>query len=175
MLRQTLSSFYCAQDVDIENFLKERSVEFEKLGKSRTYIICDEERLINGEIVIIAYFSLSLKVLILPEDFSVRARKEYDGYRGKIHGSLIREIPCYLIGQLARNSSVDKSSISGSHLIDAALSVIKSAVAAVGGRYVLVECHPADNLLNFYTNNGFYEFARIPLDDLPMVQMIRKI
>lgn len=175
MLQQTLSSFYCSQDVDIENFFKNRSVEFERLGKSRTYILCDEDKLISGEIVITGYFSLSLKVLILPEELSVRARKEYDGYRGKIHGNLIREIPCYLIGQLARNSNIDKSLISGSELIDHACSVIQSAVDAVGGRYVLVECHPSDNLLKFYSNNGFFEFARIPLDDMPMVQMIRKI
>lgn len=48
-LREILSSFSCDQDEDIQNFLLERAVEFEKLSKTRTYLICDQEQLENED------------------------------------------------------------------------------------------------------------------------------
>lgn len=45
LLSQILSSFCCEQDEDIENFLRNRAVEFEKLSKARTYLICDESQM----------------------------------------------------------------------------------------------------------------------------------
>lgn len=54
-----------------------------------------------------------MKVLVILENLSVRSRKEIDGYRGKIHGTPIREVPCFLIGQLAKNSDVQNIQISG--------------------------------------------------------------
>lgn len=44
LLTRILHSFSCNQDNDIESFLHNRAVEFEKLGKSRTYIICNHEQ-----------------------------------------------------------------------------------------------------------------------------------
>ena len=111
----------------------------------------------------------------MPEEMSVRSRKEYDGFRGKIHGNPIREIPCSLIGQLARNSETDITSISGSELIETALSVIQPSVDAVGGRWVLIECHNTKGLLDFYRTNGFHTILQEPDGDVEMVQMIRRI
>ena len=45
LLSQILSSFSCERDEDIENFLHSKAVEFEKLSKARTYLICDEEQI----------------------------------------------------------------------------------------------------------------------------------
>lgn len=47
LLSQILSFFSCEQDEDIENFLHSRAVEFEKLSKARTYLICDEEQILE--------------------------------------------------------------------------------------------------------------------------------
>ena len=175
MLQDILSSFSCTQDADIENFLHTKAEEFESVSKARTYLVCDEEKMRQGEICILGYFTLALKVLILPDNLSVRARKEIDGYRGKIHGMPIREVPCYLIGQLARNSNVEKGAISGKELLEEACAVIEPAITAVGGRYVMIECHDNRHLLAFYKKNGFEEFWKEPLGDVPMVQMIRKL
>ena len=49
MLSRILSSFSCERDEDIENFLHSRAVEFEKLSKARTYLICDEEQISKEE------------------------------------------------------------------------------------------------------------------------------
>ena len=41
--QELISIFNCENDKDIESFIKERAILFEKLGKSRTYLIFDED------------------------------------------------------------------------------------------------------------------------------------
>ena len=43
-IQELISIFYCEKDKDVENFLKDKSIIFEKLGKSRTYFIYDESQ-----------------------------------------------------------------------------------------------------------------------------------
>lgn len=138
-LIEWLSSFSCERDKDIEDFLHNRAIPFEIAKKSRTYLLVDEVLLLSkGQMRILGFFTVSLKVLDLPERLSNRKRLELDGFAAKIHGEPIKSIPCYLIGQLAKNSAV-QDSVSGALLLDEALSIIKSAVKRVGGRFVLVE------------------------------------
>ena len=173
---QILSSFSCAKDHDIENFIRNRAIEFEELSKAKTYLICDEAALQNeGRLLVLGYISLALKVLQIPDGLSIRERKELDGYRGKHHGEPITDIPCYLIGQLARNDGVAKEQLSGKEIIEEAQRIIMVAVEAVGGRFMMIECHDDPKLLKFYGDNGFKEIARIADADMPMVQMLCKL
>lgn len=173
---QILSSFSCAKDHDIENFIRNRAVEFEELSKAKTYLICDETVLRDeGQLLILGYISLALKVLQIPGGLSIRERKELDGYRGKQRGEPITDIPCYLIGQLARNEGVSNEQLSGRELIEEAQRIIMTAVEAVGGRFMMIECHDDSKLLKFYGDNGFKEIARIADADMPMVQMLCKL
>ncbi len=180
LLSQILSSFCCEQDEDIDNFLHNRAVEFEKLSKARTYLICDEDQMLSDDfyldqLIIYGYIAIAQKVLSVPEDWSIRKRKEIDGLNGKIHGEPIRDFSCYLIGQLSRNSNVPKDSISGKQLLQYAYDVIATAVDAVGGRYMMIECQDEEKLIEFYTNNEFQEVNLSKDGSRPMVQMIRKI
>lgn len=173
-----LSSFSCAQDSDIENFLHRRALEFERLSKSRTYLIFDEQELATRDVAgltIYGYISLALKVLTVAEETSNRTRKELDGFNAKIKGKPINDFPCYLIGQLARNSAVPRECLSGRQLIEFARDVISASVEAVGGRYVMIECRDSEQLLRFYQENGFSEISRLADGEQPMVQMISKI
>lgn len=177
-LNKLLTSFKCDLDPDIEFFLKDRAVTFERLSKARTYLIIDEGELETKsieEINILGYVALALKVLTVPEFVSNRMRKEIDGLSGKIHGEQITAFPVYLIGQLGRNTCVPKEAVSGKDLIGYAFDIIQPAIDSVGGRYVLIECHNEEKLLKFYGENHFTAFAKIPDQDRPMVQMIRKV
>jgi len=84
-----------------------------------------------------------------------------------MHGEVIKSAPCYLIGQLAKNSAV-QNAVSGAYLMEKAILVIKSAAREVGGRYVLVECRDDPHLRKLYTDNGFEEFDTIPDEAVPM-------
>ena len=179
-LKNLLSSFSCAYDEDIQNFLHNRAIEFERLSKSRTYLIVSEEQLENPEIAfdeftIYGYISLAVKVFTVPEETSNRQRQQLDGFSAKEHGKQISNFPCYLIGQLARNSNVPKDSISGADLLKFAYDMIAISVDAVGGRNILVECHNNKKLLQFYLDNGFNTISKMPDESQSMIQMIRRI
>ena len=177
-LKPLLSSFSCEQDEDIEHFLHNRAIEFEDLSKARTYLIFREEELLSKDITeqtVYGYISIALKILSVPEETSNRMRRELDGFSAKIHGECISDFPCYLIGQLSRNSKVSRDSITGEQLLDFAEDVIQTAVSSVGGRYMMIECRDKEKLIGFYHDNDFEEIARIPDEAQPMVQMIRKI
>ena len=178
-MEEILAGFHCAQDKDIEYFLHKRAVEFEKLSKARTYLVCDENQFLNADfslekLVVYGYVALAIKILSVPKDTSNRVRKELDGLSAKIHGDVISDFPCFLIGQLAKNSSVTTDSMTGNILLQQAYSIVDNAVNAVGGRYILIECQDNAKLINFYNDNGFSEIARIPDGERAMVQMIRK-
>ena len=180
LLNQILSSFSCELDKDIENFLQNKAVQFEELSKARTYLICSQKQVESenfclDQLNIYGYFSLALKVLSIPDDFSNRKRMEIDGLSAKIYGKPINDFPCYLIGQLAKNSNIDINAISGDELLQSALNIISNAVKAVGGRYVMIECHNNDKLINFYKRNGFVKISNVFDKDNEMLQMIRKI
>ena len=175
LLQQILNTFSCEQDSDIASFLHSRAVEFERLSKARTYLIVDEISLKQGTFTILGYFSIALKTLSIPETLSNRARKELDGFSGKIHGEPIQNIPCYLIGQLARNSLTDAKTLPGNAIFGLAYGTIAAAVNLVGGRYLMIECRNIESLIRFYKDNLFTEIARISDGTVPMVKMIRKI
>jgi hypothetical protein len=150
-LKPLLATFRCCQDEEIEQFLHGRAVEFEKLSKSRTYLVCDEEELQSkniNQLTIYGYISLALKILTVPPNVSNRIRKEIDGFSSKLHGEQI---------------------------ISFAEDVISTAVEAVGGRYMMIECRDEEKLIKFYSDNHFIEISRIPDRQQAMVQMIRKI
>lgn len=172
-----LSSYACDRDKDIESFLHNRAIDFERLNKSRTYLVCDGNIwFTDRKVVILGYISVSLKVLDLSESISNRKRKMLDGLSAKLHGEVIKSVPCYLIGQLAKNSNVPcERSISGAELINCAISIIRLAETYVGGRYVLIECRDIPKLLKFYTDNNFELFDKLPFGNEPMAQMIRTL
>ena len=178
--KNLLSSFSCSYDEDIQNFLHNRAIEFERLSKSRTYLIVSEEQFENPEIAfdeftIYGYISLAVKVFTVPETTSNRQRQQLDGFSAKEHGKQISNFPCYLIGQLARNSNVPKKSISGAELLNFAYDIIAISVDAVGGRNILVECHNNKKLVQFYLDNEFYKISQMPDENQTMIQMIRRI
>lgn len=51
IIENVLGKFSCTKDSDIENFIKNKAVEFESLYKSRTYLLCDESALVNNKLL----------------------------------------------------------------------------------------------------------------------------
>ena len=90
-LNKLLTSFKCDLDPDIEFFLKDRAVTFERLSKARTYLIIDEDELETKsieEINILGYVALALKVLTVPESVSNRMRSQVLCYRSNSFSAL---------------------------------------------------------------------------------------
>jgi len=168
-VREVLSLFFCTKNSDVETFLRDKAITFEKASRARTYLILDEEALTDGKIDIIAYFTVSMKALNLREGISKNVRKHLDGLGNKQGSTFV----VYLIGQLGKNDNY-RSEIDGKELIAMAIATIKEAYDVVGGRYILVECEPVPGLKKLYEDNDF-TFLQESLENDSLIQFIRFI
>ena len=148
VIESYVANFYCSKDNDIEYFLKKKAILFEKLGKSRTFLVVDES------FEIVGYFSLALSILDIPEFLSNRKRKNLDGLSAKRNGELVEKIPSILIGQLAKNDLYSEK-FSGNGLLEVCLSKILEGQKILGGRIIMVECKKKPELINFYEQADF--------------------
>ncbi|MFA6808490.1 MAG: hypothetical protein WCR27_05805 [Eubacteriales bacterium] len=134
----------------------ERAVTFEKLGKSRTFFIYDE----NDEVFkILGYFTLALQVLKVPDSLSNRRIRNFDGFNAKIKGEKITQFPTILIGQVGKND-LYKESFTGYELMQYCLSTILDGQMRLGGRIILLECKDIPYLNDFYNQFGFIKIER---------------
>ncbi|MDD2402389.1 MAG: hypothetical protein PHI90_10375 [Clostridia bacterium] len=154
--QKLISIFVCKRDPDIENFLKEKAIIFEKLGKSRTFLIFDEE---DEKFKVVAYFTLALQILKIPEEFSNRKIKIFDGFNAKINGKRITEFPTILIGQFGKNE-LFKDCITGDKVMRYCLGVMLEGQIRLGGRIVMLECKDIPYLLDFYERYGFLKIEK---------------
>lgn len=168
-IQKYLEDFSCIKDKDIEFFLKEKSLLFDKKSKARTYLVFNEEELEKGIFNILGYFTLSTKILHLPEELSKSQRKKIDGLYNSIS-----EISTFLIGQLSKND-INNSSIDGKEILNYALKYIVDTKSIIGGRIVLIEVKNNDKLLKFYNNNDFILLKNKTENEEKLLQMIRVI
>jgi len=167
--QKLISIFVCKKDNDIENFLKERAILFEKLGKSRTFFIFDED---DEEFKILAYFTLALQVLKVSDKLlSGRKTKIFDGFNAKFKGEKITEFPVILIGQFGKND-LYKNSITGFETMQYCLSTVLEGQVRLGGRIIMLECKNIPYLLKFYEKFGFYKIEK-NYEDGELLQMIK--
>ena len=148
VIESYVANFYCSKDHNIEDFLKRKALLFEKLGKSRTFLVADEG------FDIVGYFSLALSILDIPQILSNRKRKNLDGLSAKRKGELVEKIPSILIGQLAKND-LYREKFSGNGLLEICLSKILEGQKILGGRIIMVECKKRPELINFYEQADF--------------------
>jgi predicted GNAT family N-acyltransferase len=167
--QELISVFVCEKDKDIESFLKEKAILFEKLGKSRTYFIFNED---EDEFNILAYFTLAMQVLKVPEELlSGRKTKVLDGFSSKIRGSKITEFPTILIGQIGKND-LYRELISGFEVMEYCLSTVFKGQAVLGGRIIMLECKEIPYIVNLYERFGFQKLERDYKED-ELLQMIK--
>jgi hypothetical protein len=171
-VEEVISSFCCSKEPDIEEFLKNKNkaILYEQKSKSRTYLIFNEEALIDGSFVLLAYFTIAMQTLKIPDSMTASQIRKLDGLYAKKGSEAITEISAFLIGQLGKNDRY-ADLITGDEIVDYALSVIGKAQEVIGGRVVFIECQDKPKLIDFYTRNGFKLFRKDPEDGL--VQMIR--
>ncbi len=146
-----LSSFSCERDIDVQNFLKDLAVQFERDQQAATFLLFNDKASKDGHLQLDGYFSLALKVFSFEGDISNRTKK-------RLSGKTDNQVPAYLIGQLARNDLTPKGT--GAKLLELAIQYIKNAQAYIGGRLVYLDCK--DELLPYYTSKGFQFIQRNP-------------
>jgi len=143
---KAIENFNC-QDKEVENFLRNQALEFDKRNKSRTYLLIDEN--VDNEIIIWGYYTLTLKSLKFNDELSKSKIKKIDGFRVDAV-----ETESILIGQLGKDYKY-RNKISGSAILDYAVDDIYEVHKKVGGRIVFLECADNEKVVKFYQDNGF--------------------
>lgn len=134
-----LKRFRCAKDPDLQTFLHEKAVMYENKGRSRTFLMIDEDKAIR------AYITLALTDIEVREDSPLSK-----GIRRKMDLNGNRAVG-YLIGQMAKDDRVQEHI--GHSLISKALRLLNVSYMMNGGRVVCVDCKK--ELLPFYQREGF--------------------
>ena len=172
--KEKLLTFEGKSDVpnDIESFLHEKAIQFEKSAIASTYLVFEEETNI-----LVGFFSLANKPLTMSEknfdSLSNTQRNRLKQYGRKIGNKF--QINSYLIGQLGKNFSKEaEKKISGADLLTLAFDKVAEASAIIRAKYVWLECDNNEKLINFYSSFGFKQINPKPLED-ELVVLILKI
>lgn len=160
-----LSNFSCPQNKDVENFLKQKAIEFSKRNFSKTHLVfwvTDD----GTERELVGYYTIASKWISVDRN-SVTSR---EARKLREHGIFEEKTNKYivsapLIGQLGKNfTDGNDTLISGSELLNLAIEKVKMVQREVGGRFVYLECEDKKKLLDFYQNNNFKVFGKRKLD-----------
>lgn len=161
--KELLKNFKCPLNKDVEDFFKNKAIEFSKRDYSRTYIIMSSYKQEN---VIAGYFAIANKSTIIRKAILSRTKRKrllvFANYDDDIKGY---HIALPLIGQIGKNyySGYDKL-ITGDILLKMACNKIKEIQNAIGGRFVYLECEDKEKLKEFYESNGFVCFGKRNLE-----------
>jgi hypothetical protein len=143
-LNAALAAFSC-KDRDVENYLKTKAVEHERRNKSRTYLLLES----TEDLKILAYFTLSVKILAFGTGLSKTQVQKIDGFNKDAKAT-----PVMLIGQFGKDEHA-AGKVQGDKLMQLCQYHLEQAQKIVGGRAVLAECLPIPAVIAFYERNGF--------------------
>ncbi|MEK5069622.1 hypothetical protein [Sporosarcina sp. FSL K6-1508] len=143
-----LSSFNCEINHDVEIFLREKAIDSEKRGFTRTTLVIDEKQ--NNDIA--GYFTLTVKNFDFT-DVSGTNRKKLTGDKRATTFVTI------LIAQLGR-SDLYKGKVSGSEILEFALERCSMVNELSAIKIACVEYKENDKLIEFYKNNDFRQIQK---------------
>lgn len=141
-IKKLLKTFICTKNTDVQDFLHNKAITFERNLRSCTYLYVS-----NANKSVAGYFSIGI-TYTLTNKLDKAVVKFLDGYTDETIA-----IPCYLVGQLGKNDKC-KDKI-GKFLLDDALSFVDKAQGILKGRFVLIDSVNDDRVINFYKENSF--------------------
>ncbi|MSA01013.1 N-acetyltransferase [Lactonifactor sp. BIOML-A3] len=164
-VKSILSSFSCPMNKDVEDFIRNKAIEFSKRGFAKTHLVfwvSDDQT----EKELVGYYTVAPKVIKVDKKAvskSVGKRLRAQGINSHDDNEYI--VPAPLIGQLGKNyADGNNCLISGNELLALAVEKVKLVQNEIGGRFVYLECEEKEKLLEFYQENGFKIFGKRLLD-----------
>lgn len=182
---ETLPNHQTGDTHDVQAFLIENSIQFQKMSLSRTYLIFSSYQQKN---ILVGYFSIANKHLVVNKkvfnDLSKNYQKRFNnvGYRytgeESNHNKNDLIIPSFLIGQLGKNYSEEaknSKALNGYNIMSLAEEKIKEVASIIGGKYAWLECQPHENLLNFYESCGYLRVPGYQDDEDELCILVKKV
>ena len=159
-LHSIVSDFSCPLNGDVEHFLKVKAEVFARQGIAATHMVFASYQ---DKPVLVGYYTLANK------HFHIDFKKNGMGktLRGRVSkfGQFDQDLKKYiisapLIGQIGKNFSNGYNElITGNELLKLACEKVKEIQYNIGGKLVYLECEDKAKLLDFYNDNGFYNFG----------------
>jgi len=157
LLDRMIEGFSCAKEHDVEWFIKNNALNYERKGLSRTYLYIADA---TGTPTIAAYFTLAITATSF-EGISKSRKEKVLGFKPgrdtKDHFGGI------LIGQLARADKFTSLDIGGQEMIEDAETLIEKGRYFLGGKIIYLDCK--EPLIEFYKRNGYMPVVQTPYSD----------
>lgn len=146
---------------DVENFLKNKAIDFDRQGLARTHLVFSQYK---NKTVLVGYFTINNKPLVFTKRMLSKCsktlkKKLYQKGETRLNSDNLI-IQGYLIAQLGKNYSseaLDTKSLKGSDLLTLAYEMILEGSNLFGGSYIWVEYEDTEKLRDFYSQFGFTE------------------
>ncbi|MCB4747332.1 MAG: hypothetical protein LGB54_01865, partial [Sulfurovum sp.] len=126
-VKKLLKTFSCTRNRDLQDFLYNKAVTFEKNLRSRTYLYIN-----NTTQEVAAYFTITINTLHT-DSISPEVIELLDGYKNDV-----ASIPCFLIGQLGKSDKFEPRKI-GEYILNDAIEIIDQSQKSLGGRFILLD------------------------------------
>ena len=148
-----LKTFKNPKNEDIELFLINKSIQFEKSSISSTHLMIDDEGILFG------YFTIANRSLIVSKE-NLETMSKTQQKKLSNSGAILRNgdlmTSSFLLGQLGKNYSKDiEKLISGKELLSFAYNLLLKVKKIINAKYVWLECQNEPKLINFYNDFGF--------------------
>ena len=147
-VKKLLKTFKCSKNIDLQDFLHNKALTFEKNLRARTYIYID-----NNTKEVVAYFTVAISTLHT-QSISSQTIKLLDGYQDDV-----KTIPCFLIGQLGKADKFEKKKI-GEYILEDSVDIIDESHRSLGARFILLDAINKDKLISFYQKNLFFPIEK---------------
>ena len=180
--KSVLSNFNCSLAPDVEEFIREKAVDFSQRGWAQTHLVFTMRK---KDLVLVGYFTLALKIITVPAgNISKSVQKRISSFSTYDMAIDAYCLSAPLIAQLGKNFQNNYNTlITGSDLLTIACDKVSSIMQDLGGRFTYIECEDKPALIDFYKRNGFFEFDRRTLNPKEkglfssqyLVQMLRHI
>ena len=157
-VKELLQTFPCSRNSDLQEFLHNKALTFEKHLRSRTYLYIDNE---TKEVS--AYFTISIATLHT-DDISSEVIKMLDGYQENT-----KSIPCFLIGQLGKSDHYENKKI-GAFILEDSIEIIDNLHNAVGGRFILLDAININAVISFYEDSLFFPIETSNTESIKMIR-----
>lgn len=148
-----LADFSCPLNKDVEEFVKYKAYDFERVGLSRTYLVYTYDE--NDNAVMCGMYSLSPGTIELSSELSKGMKKKLLGTTYPMG----KNIKSYLIGQLSKNyRNGNDRYITGELLLELVFDRIRQNNMILPSTVIHIDCKDIPQLKSFYERYGFTYF-----------------
>lgn len=154
VIKKELSAFCCPQNEEIEDFLKNKSIEFAKQKLSITYIVRDEK-----DFTIVGYYTLTIRAVeIASKSVSKTLNKRIQKFAIYDDKNDTYTVAAYLLAQFGKNYGIDNGSrIKGDLLMDSVESTIRYIQHMIGVGLVYLDVEKNNKTaIDLYMSKSHY-------------------